>query len=92
MLTSCLEDIDFADDAALLSHRHRDMQVKTIIMASTAEQIGFKTMNSSMKAAITIDRKEMEDVEHFTYLGSKLAGTVTSAPPPPRSGSSKTMS
>ncbi|PVD20130.1 hypothetical protein C0Q70_20624 [Pomacea canaliculata] len=34
--TTALEDLDFADDIALLSHRHQDMQEKTKAFSETA--------------------------------------------------------
>ena len=38
--TESLEDLDFADDIALLSQRHQDIQAKTDIMDSLGKQIG----------------------------------------------------
>ena len=35
-LSEMLEDLDFADDIALLSHRHRDMQEKTNQLVTSA--------------------------------------------------------
>ncbi|KAL9955256.1 hypothetical protein ACROYT_G036552 [Oculina patagonica] len=35
-LTSILEDLDYADDIVLLSHRYQDMQAKTNTLATTA--------------------------------------------------------
>lgn len=35
-MTEMMEDLDFADDIALLSHRHRDMQIKTNHLANTS--------------------------------------------------------
>ena len=79
--TSILEDLDFADDVALLAHRHQDMQEKTSDMASTAGQIGLKIsskktkhmrMNNKNNTAITVNGEALEEVEYFTYLGSKM--------------------
>nr|KAG5695887.1 hypothetical protein BaRGS_017325 [Batillaria attramentaria] len=73
--TSVLEDLDFADDVALLAHRHQDMQGKTSDMASTAGQIGLKIsskktkhmrMNNRNNAAITVNGEALEEVEYFT--------------------------
>ncbi|VDP78457.1 unnamed protein product [Schistosoma curassoni] len=74
-----LDDLDFADDLALLSHTHKQMQIKTASVASVSASVGpnihqgktkvlkFKTKNTS---PITLDGKTLEDVESFTYLGS----------------------
>ena len=44
-----LEDLDFADDIALLSHRHQDMQEKTDAMATTAGNLGLKVSTKKTK-------------------------------------------
>ena len=41
-MSEMLEDLDFADDIALLSHRHRDMQEKTNQLVTSAAKIGLK--------------------------------------------------
>ena len=80
-LTSLLEDLDFADDIALLLHRHQDMQAKIDDMTRKAGEIGLKSstkktkhlrMNSRTEAAIMLNGEEIEDIEDFTYLGSKM--------------------
>lgn len=45
-MTEMLEDLDYADDIALLSHRHGDMQEKTNQLAETARKIGLKINNT----------------------------------------------
>ncbi|VDO51827.1 unnamed protein product [Schistosoma margrebowiei] len=74
-----LDDLDFADDLALLSHTHEQMQTKTASVAAVSASVGlnihkgktkvleFKTENSN---PITLDGETLEDVESFTYLGS----------------------
>ncbi|VDO87146.1 unnamed protein product [Schistosoma margrebowiei] len=74
-----LDDLDFADDLALLSHTHEQMQIKTASVAAISASVGlnihkgktkvlkFKTENSN---PITLDGETLEDVESFTYLGS----------------------
>ncbi|VDO94059.1 unnamed protein product, partial [Schistosoma margrebowiei] len=74
-----LDDWDFADDVALLSHTHEQMQIKTASVAAVSASVGlsihkkktkvlkFKTKNSN---PITLDGETLEDVESFTYLGS----------------------
>ena len=41
-LLSTLEDLDFADDLALLSHTHQHMQEKTTRLSMFAQQVGLK--------------------------------------------------
>ncbi|VDP88530.1 unnamed protein product, partial [Schistosoma mattheei] len=74
-----LDGLDFADDLALLSHTHEQMQIKTASVAAISASVGFnihkrktkvlkfKTENSN---PITLDVETLEDVESFTYLGS----------------------
>ena len=42
-----LEDLEFADDLALLSHRLQDMQDKLTALADIAKKVGLKTENQS---------------------------------------------
>lgn len=46
-MTEMLEDLDFADEIALLSHRHRDMQEKSNLLAETARKIGLNINNKN---------------------------------------------
>ncbi|VDP28669.1 unnamed protein product [Schistosoma margrebowiei] len=74
-----LDDLDFADDLALLSYTHEQMQTKTASVAAVSASVGlsihkgktkvlkFKAENSN---PITLDGETLEDVESFTYLGS----------------------
>ncbi|VDO96617.1 unnamed protein product [Schistosoma margrebowiei] len=70
-----LNDFDFADDLALLSHTHEQMQMKTASVAAVSASVGkgktkvlkFKAENNN---PITLDGETLEDVESFTYLGS----------------------
>ncbi|VDO76816.1 unnamed protein product [Schistosoma margrebowiei] len=74
-----LDDLDFADDLALLSHTHEQMQMKTDSVAAVSVSVGlsihkektkvlkFKAENSN---PITLDGETLEDVESFTYSGS----------------------
>ena len=57
-MTDMLEDLDFADDTALLSHRHRDIQEMTNDMATTGKQIDLNINASKTKILV--------------YLGSKI--------------------
>ncbi|MGL5901241.1 MAG: reverse transcriptase domain-containing protein [Cetobacterium sp.] len=76
-----LDDLDFADDLALLSHTQQQMQEKTNHVASTSAQIGLnihkdKTkvlkINATNNNPITLESEELEEVETFTYLGSVI--------------------
>ncbi|XP_076451319.1 uncharacterized protein LOC143287222 [Babylonia areolata] len=65
-----LEDLDFADDLALLSHSQQQMQKKTKHPCGILSMLG--------TAPITLDGEALEDVESFPYLGSivnKQGGT-----------------
>ncbi|KAL9970778.1 hypothetical protein ACROYT_G023202 [Oculina patagonica] len=57
-----LEDLDFADDLALLSHNHDQMQGKTTGLAATSER--------AVGGAVGGER--LEEVDSFTYLGSVI--------------------
>ena len=49
-LISVLENLDYADDIALLAHRHQDMQAKTNALATTAGSIGPEDQHQRDKA------------------------------------------
>lgn len=77
-----LEDLDFADDIVLLSQKQTDMQAKTTVLAEKALSIGLKvskkkTKHMRVKAKseepIQLYNENIEDVDDFTYLGSKLS-------------------
>ena len=86
-LWSQLEDLDFADDLALLSHSHQQMRAKTDYLVQVSKQTGLKVhpdktkilkINHTVPENIEIDGKPIEEVESFTYLGSivdRLGGT-----------------
>ena len=74
-----LEDLDFADDLALLSHSHQQMQDKTTELAATSSQVGLKIhegktkilkINTASEDPVTLRGSELEEVEAFIYLGS----------------------
>lgn len=76
-----MDDLDFADDLALLSHTQQQMQEKTSIVADNSASLGlhinrgkskvFKT-NASSNTPITVEGDALEEVDSFTYLGSIL--------------------
>lgn len=78
-LWSQLDDLDFADDLALLSHKLSQMQEKTTCLAQVSTQIGLnihlgKTkvlrINAANDEAVMLGEKALEEVNSFTYLGS----------------------
>ncbi|XP_061184380.1 uncharacterized protein LOC133192381 [Saccostrea echinata] len=79
--TTKLEDLDFADDLALLSSKFRDIQQKTQKLNETASQAGLRIniektkvmrLNSDIIEPVKIDGQDLEDVETFTYLGGVI--------------------
>ncbi len=79
-LFSQLEDVDFADDLALLSTNQYDMQVKTDRLSNFTRQVGLSINTSktqvmcvnSVPTALVND-EPLEFVEDFTYLGSLIS-------------------
>ena len=79
--------MDFADDLALLSHSHQQIQDKTTELETTSSQVGLKIhegktkilkINTKSEDPVTLRGSELEEVEAFTYLGSiidKQGGT-----------------
>ena len=76
-----LDDLDFADDLALLSHNRQQMQNKTTSLASHSSQVGLhihpdKTkilkINASSTEAVKLGDNNLEEVKSFTYLGSVI--------------------
>ena len=74
-----LDDLDFADDIVLLSHKQQHAQNKADRLAATARQLGLninkkktKTMriNNKQEDKLKIDEEEIEEIDSFTYLGS----------------------
>ncbi|VDO62065.1 unnamed protein product [Schistosoma margrebowiei] len=78
-----LDDLNFSDDLALLSHTHEQMQTKTASVAEVSASVGLSTHKWKTKVLkfkaensnpITLDGETLEDVESFTYLGSIIDG------------------
>ncbi|VDO99703.1 unnamed protein product [Schistosoma curassoni] len=74
-----LDDLEFPDDLALLSHTQQQMQDKTssvaVVLAAVdlnihKEKNKFLRYNTACTDPITIDGKDLEDVNNFTYLSS----------------------
>jgi hypothetical protein len=82
-----LDDLDFADDLALLSNNHQQMQEKSSELLNTSASIGLnihrgKTkvlkVNTTKNEPINLNGEPLEEIESFTYLGSivdKQGGT-----------------
>ncbi|VDP04033.1 unnamed protein product, partial [Schistosoma curassoni] len=73
-----LDDLDFANDLALLLHTQRQMQ-KTTSVATASAAVGLNThkgkskilrYNTTCTNRITLDVEALGDIEPFTYLGS----------------------
>ena len=75
-----LEDLDFADDLCLISHKTEHLQAKTDDMVREGKKIGLsvnvnktKTMSVNARPAkIEINNEKVENVNRFTYLGSVI--------------------
>ncbi|VDP83692.1 unnamed protein product [Schistosoma mattheei] len=74
-----LDDLDFADDLALLSQTQQQMQKKTTSVAAASAAVGLNIhkgksnilrYNTACTNPITLDGEDLEDVKTFTYLGS----------------------
>ena len=72
---SQLEDLDFADDLALLSHSHQQMQENTELLNTVSTQLGLNINRSKtriMKAntknnnPITMNGEPLEETDSFT--------------------------
>ena len=77
-----LEDLDFADDIALLSSTKQHSQEKSQLLNTYAKQTGLninrkKTqvmcINAANTTPVTIEGEPLELVEDFTYLGSNIS-------------------
>ena len=77
-----LDDLDFADDPALLSNAKRQMQEKTSMVADDSARLSLKVYRSKTKVLknnaavstipIALEGDGLEDVTSFTYLGGIL--------------------
>ena len=74
-----LDDLDFADDLALLSHNHSQVQDKTTLLETTSAGTGLRIngkktelmkMNTTANAPATVGGEPIRKVESFVYLGS----------------------
>ena len=77
-----LEDLDFADDTALLSSKFNDLREKTGRLTEEAARVGRKlnarkcktlrTDHANNRESIVVNGREVEDVEEFPYLGATV--------------------
>ena len=74
-----LDDLEFADDLALLSHSHSQMQDKTTLLETTSAGTGLRInrkktelmkMNTTANTPVTVGGEPISEVESFVYLGS----------------------
>ncbi|VDP23562.1 unnamed protein product [Schistosoma margrebowiei] len=80
-----LDDLDFADDLALLSQTQQQIQEKTNSVAAASAAVGLNIHKGKSKALryntactdpITIDGEDLEDVKTFKYFASSLMNRV----------------
>nr|KAG5687146.1 hypothetical protein BaRGS_019224 [Batillaria attramentaria] len=78
-----LDDLDFADDLALLSHSHSQIQDKTTCLEATSVGTGLKInrkktelmkINTTANTPVTVGGEPIREVESFVYLGSVVDG------------------
>jgi hypothetical protein len=78
-LCTTLEDTDYADDLALLSHTEDHMQEKSRKLEENARMVGLKInakktklmyLNTERLPVIFVEEKQLDTVDFFNYLGS----------------------
>ena len=83
-LENLLGDLDFADDIALATSNRNQMQRKTSKIVETSSKIGLQInipktkilrINATSQEPILIGQHNLEDVDSFEYLGSKIDET-----------------
>ena len=83
-----LDDLDFADDLALLSHNHSQMQDKTTLLETTSAGTGLKInrkktelmkMNTTANEPVTVGGEPIRELESFweVWLTNREAQTET---------------
>ena len=79
-----LDDLDFADDLALLSSTRQQMQAKTDCLAEKSAQVGLRVnrgkskvlrVNNQSVEPISVYGEPIEEVDLFIYLGSAVDKT-----------------
>ena len=83
-IESKLDDLDFADDVALLSHTLKQMQDKTDNIKENSAKLGltintaktkFLRLKTNNNQNLKVDNEPIEEVEQFVYLGSVITTT-----------------
>ena len=83
-LMKVLEDLHYAGDISPLSSNHLDAQQKVEHLSKPANSIGLKVntkktqvlrKNTRVNDPVMIDKKHLEDIEEFTYLGTNVTTT-----------------
>ena len=83
-MMNTLEDLEFADDIALLTHRLQDMRCKIEDLRATGERVGLRVNASKTKlmkvmtkqeGTVHIGQEAVEEVKEFQYLGSIISTT-----------------
>ena len=80
-MTTMLEDLDFADDLALISSTYTQIQKKidhlnrngkgTRLKISTTKT-RLMRINANNNNAVVVDGQQVEDMDSFNYLGAKI--------------------
>ena len=79
-----LDDLDYADDLALLSHTRHEMREKTSAVADASARLDLKIQQGKSKVLkvnpatgtpIMLEGEALDEVESFTYLGSTVDNT-----------------
>ena len=77
-----LEDLDFADDLALLSSSMKHLQSKTDSLIENAAKVGLKfnakkckvmIANSKYDEKLKVEDNKIEEVERFIYLDANVS-------------------
>ena len=80
--TRQLEDLDFADDISLLSHKQQDAQEKLCRVAAEAEKTGLQInigkteamrVNNKQDDPLRLHQENIKEVDKFVYLGSVVS-------------------
>ena len=78
-LYSTLEDLDYADDLALVAHTHQHIQEKTDRLSTSAAQVGLRintkktevmALNMNNPNPVKLGNDNLQYANRFTYLGS----------------------
>ena len=64
-----MDDLDYADDLALLSYTRHQMQEKTSTVADTSTRLGLEIHKGKSKV-LKVNMVTVDEVESFTFLGS----------------------